>query len=45
MQRPERLIGGSHAAFRTVRIGEIDRHEHGPAAVSVSDAAAASPFA
>ena len=34
MQRPERLIGGSHAAFRTVRIGEIDRHEHGPAAVS-----------
>ena len=34
MKRPEGLIGSSHAAFRTVRIGEIDRHEHGPAAVS-----------
>ena len=34
MKRPERLIGSSHAAFRTVGIGEIGRHEHGPAAVS-----------
>ena len=34
MKRPERLIGSSHAAFRTVGIGEIGRREHGPAAVS-----------